>query len=376
MVKSITVAIVAVLFFSAGQFAGYGVQFSETVDRPKNLPTTGEADRSGTVCDVSKTATEADDVDPVSFVSNSTPSPVPNMRSAAQQQENAREQSRAHRAAVQSLILQHFPDTTPELAGIWTETYAGMDLEEIEFILQQKREISTALAPDVNSSVLQKPTTTEPFGSRPDFFATSPIHIVQKNLHSAFALGFRRMVVFPETINTTESISPNKPGNVLATTFRSFECGPLIPSPIPTHAALSKPNGFMFVLDDSRLTRRGDFRLLQDRRLGLVTQLGELAVSGSTPIPENATEIKIGTDGTIHFQNASGETRDAGRISVCCVIDLAQLQSEDGVFFHLSDVVSQTIVQNITDVLVTNALEQSNVDRAYEDSLLTHLTSL
>ncbi len=166
MAKSMTVAIVAALFFSAGLFAGYSVQFSENVDRPENKSTTGNDDRSQPVRDVSNVATEADDVNPLTFISNSLPSTVPELRSAELKDVNSSDHPNPHRAAIHNLILRHFPDTAPEVAEVWTDTYAEMDLEDIEFVLEQKRQISTALAPEVNSPVLLESPTGDLLNSR------------------------------------------------------------------------------------------------------------------------------------------------------------------------------------------------------------------
>ena len=314
---------------------------------------------------------------PLTFISSSVSFTSPDVQSADLDGHEAGERQNAHRVAIYKLIQRHFPNTGKELAEVWADTYSEMDLDEIDFVLEQKRSTSTTLGADMQELL---PAATVPIIDPVDS-VTQPtvntvVRIVQSNLQSAYALGFRRMVVFPDVGSDSNSSAADAKGNDDLTRFRSFESGPLIQSPISTHVALTQTDLLMFLLDTNRLTRRGDFRLLQDRRLGIVTHGREFASAGSTPIPDDATHIRITADGTIQFENVAGETCDAGRITVCSVKYPDELQTDDGVFFHLSDSENLTLQNDVTKMLVTNSLEQSNVDRNYEKSLMTHLKSL
>jgi len=376
MVKSITLAIVAALFFSAGLFAGHGVQFSAKQATTHSVPAHGNAADSGTGSDKSVDAKNSEAANPLTFISNSVPSTSPDVQYAEFDGRQSDERPNAHRAAVYKLIQRHFPNTAKELAEVWADTYAEMDLDEIDFVLEQKRSISTTLAAEMHQLLPADAPISDPVDAMPQPTVNTTVRIVQSNLQSAYALGFRRMVVFPDVVSDSKLSAADAKGNDDGTCFRSFESGPLIQSPISTHAALTQTDSLMFLLDANRLTRRGDFRLLQDRRLGLVTRGGEFASAGSTSIPDDATHIRITADGTIQFENVAGETCDAGRISVCSVKYPDELQTDDGVFFQLSDSENLTLHDDVAKVLVTNALEQSNVDRNYEKSLMTQLKSL
>ena len=373
MAKWITVAIVAALFFSAGLFAGHSVPFT------KALATAPTAKiNSGPASAVQKTTSEVtmessvpNDANPASFVSHAAPVDSAEFRTAEMIEESTA--GREHRAAIQNLIRQHFPDMDADVAEIWVETYAEMSLDEIIFILQQKRSASNEIG---TGASLPDLLVTELLASNPEQTVDVAVRMVKSNLQSAYALGFRRMVVLPEAISDPESLTDEEKRCTPTTSFRSFESGPLVRSPIATHVALTKESSVMFLLEGNRLTRRGDFRLLKDRRLGVVSRCGEMASAESTPIPEDATEVQIAADGTIHFENATGETGQAGRIAVCSVTDLENLQSDDGVFFTVSDHGAVTMREDAADFLLTNTLEQANVDRSYENSLLAHLKLL
>ena len=282
------------------------------------------------------------------------------------------------RAAILKLIQGQFPDTDAEVAAVWAETFGEMDPDEIRFILEQKRRISTELG----SAVTLPPLDTspipiaEPLSSTPESSINAAACMVQRNLQSAWSLGYCRMAVCLEASNDPESLSADETRHLPVTSFRCFESGPLIQSPIPTHVALTKSSSTMFRMDAGRLTRRGDFCLLRNRRLGIVTRSGELACAESMPIPEDAINIRVATSGLVQYQNAAGETCEAGRISVCSVINPAELQSEDGVIFESQNVDNPVLHVDSADFLQPNTLEQSNVDQTYESLLLTYLKSL
>ena len=101
-----------------------------------------------------------------------------------------------------------------------------------------------------------------------------------------------------------------------------------------------------------------------------------MASAESTPIPEEALNIRVATNGVIQYQNPAGETCEAGRISVCRVTNPAELQSEDGVIFESQNADNPALHGDSADFLQPKTLEQSNVDQTYENLLLTHLKSL
>lgn len=381
MAKWITAAIVAALFFSIGLFAGHSVPFT-------TAEATGVSEKSnpGRIADqrprgdIPVDSTAADDSKPIAFISHSTAMENPAFRTAELMEPGV--SGDEHRRAIRNLIQQHFPNTDAVAAEIWGETYAEMSLDEITFILEQKRLTSNGIGASLSASwmpslpSLSHTVLAEPLPSRPELAGDIAVRIVETNLRSAYSLGFRRMVVLPEAIPDPESWTPDKRRSAPVTIFRSFESGRLIASPMATHVALPQESSTMFCLEGNRLTRRGDFQMLADRRLGIVTSREEMASAESTPLPEGATNVQIMQNGTIHFRNAAGETGEAGRIAVCRVRDLADVQSTDGVFFTVTDAGDVTRCEDESAILLTHTLEQSNVDRSYENSLLAQLKSI
>ncbi|MEJ7590718.1 MAG: hypothetical protein WKF77_04165 [Planctomycetaceae bacterium] len=381
MAKWITAAIVAALFFSVGLFAGHSVPFTTALAKGViETSNPGRAADQKPFGDIPVDSTAADDSRPMAFVSHATAIENAEFRTAELMEQGV--SGDEHRRAIRNLIQQHFPNTDAVAAEIWGETYAEMSLDEITFILEQKRLISHESCVGLSTSTMQSTPLqshnplAEPLPLNPELAGDIAVRVVETNLRSAYSLGFRRMVVLPEAIPDPESWTPEKRRSAPATIFRSFEFGTLISSPIATHVALTQESSAMFFLEGNRLTRRGDFQLLADRRLGIVTSREEMASAESTPLPEGATNVQILQNGTIQFQNAAGETGEAGRIAVCNVRDLADLQSTDGVFFTATDAGDVIRHEDTSAMLRTHTLEQSNVDRLYENSLLAYLKSL
>ncbi|MCA9013519.1 MAG: hypothetical protein KDB01_27400 [Planctomycetaceae bacterium] len=386
MAKLIVLMLASGLFFSVGLIAGQRLSSSNETTHERGTTRSQSVRYSGS----SGTAFRTADVDVASTVDNSnlhslvsSTSVLPaedlastertGPASEVQLQQGA---TGAQRASILKLIQQRFPDTDAAVAEIWADTYAEMDLDEVTFILEQKHRISSGLGAAVtlppNNSVAAIP---ESLKSTPEPAVSSAIRIVETNLSSAYALGFCRMAVFPEASSQSGVAVTATGEEPEPTSFRCFQPGPLIPSPIATHVALSKSDSSMFCLENNRVTRRGDFQLLTDRRLGIITSHGEFAAVESTPIPEDAVRIRITMNGTIQYQIAEGEVRESGRISVCTMNNFSELQSADGMIFEMMNPDDGIIHGDAAGLLVTHCLEQSNVDRIYENSLLQHLKS-
>ena len=389
MAKWITVALVAGLLFSAGLYAGHSVPFSNVLatgltTQSNSTPVVVNQDLAGNASAASYPKNS--DV-PFSLISRAERVADADVRTAGLDELRATEGTRAEvpdiavsdaeRAAIRKLILQHFPNTDLDLAEIWVETYAGMDLDEINFVLEQKKQTSSELGAGL--SILPAPSQSTAMGrstAKQESSLEGDVACVTTNLRSAYSLGYRRMVVLPEAVDTSASFTDHERRNIPSTRFRSFESGPLIQSPIATHVALSNESSVMFCLEGNRVTRRGDFQILADRRLGIITSSGEFAADGSTPLPEVVKDIQILQNGTVRFSNAAGETLEAGRIAVCSISNLADLQTSDGVLFLASDAGQIMVMEDPVSVLRRNSLEQSNVNRMDENSLLDHLKSL
>ncbi len=392
MAKWITLALVATLLFSAGLYAGSSVRFSNVLaigptqsKSAPSLPVLLHQNISDHAANGS--ATKINEM-PITFISAELVADA-EVRTAEFNDLGATDVTSAddsditvadsERAAIRNLILQHFPNTESDLAEIWVETFAGMDLDEINFILEQKKQSSSGLGSGL--SVLpgsSQPSIAGPLTSTSESAVDEDVALVTTNLRSAYSIGYRRMVVLPEAVDpsTASTDSGAVRGNIPTTRFRTFESGPLLQSPIATHVALSNETSVMFHLEGNHVTRRGDFQILTDNRLGIVTGSGEFAAEGSTPLPEDAKDVHILQNGTIGFSNTAGETLNAGRITVCCIVNLAELKSGDGVLFLASGAGQLKVLEHPDSVLRLNSLEQSNVNRVEENFLLEHLKSL
>lgn len=375
MAKWITIAVAAALLFSAGLFAGNSVPFANAlangVAREANPEPAADSKPYG---DISAESPNENDSNSISFVSHANASENAEQRSAEFIEKGT--PNLGHRTEIRNLILQHFPNTDASVADVWVETYADMSLDEVRFILEQKQQSSNEIGNGFSVSSLAHGVETAPSPSESNQQTSVLIQMVNTNLRCAYSIGYRRTVVLPEVVSHCESKTTAKSLGVLATCFRSFESGALIATPIATYVALTNEDSMMFCLEGNRLTRRGDFQLLPDRRLGIVTSGEQMASAESTPLPDDATDVQILQNGRIQFRNAAGVTGDAGRIAVCSVTDLAQLQSDDGVFFTASDDGNISPCADASAFLRPKSLEQSNVDRSYENSLLEHLKSL
>jgi len=332
------------------------------------------------ILDLPMQAIAADDFQPISFVSHAAAEE--NKERLTAELLIAGPLPDDQRTAIRSLIHQHFPHTDAVDVEIWVETYADMNLDEIAFVLEQKRLTSKTIGVRDSASLTSLlPSVTHPvlatqFHSSPEQSSEIAIRAVETNLRSAYSLGFRRTVVLPEAITDSKSSFAAQTQSVSTTSFRSFQSGTLISSPIGTHVALTNEHSTMFWLEGNCLTRRGDFQVLADRRLGIVTRNEEIAAAESTPLPEGATDVQVSQNGTIQFKDAAGETCEAGQIALCSVKDLAAMKSADGVFFTVRDAGDVMRRGDASAFLLTKMLEQSNVDPVSENSLLTLLKSL
>lgn len=281
---------------------------------------------------------------------------------------------------VLALIDSIFPNADPETAEVWAGVYADTDLAEVAFILEQKRRLSGTLTAasfaSLSENWLLPPACPEPFvdSATP---AAAAICAVRNNLRGAWSIGFRRTVVLPEVVTQPELTSGEQRQLNRSTMFLCFDAGRIISSPTATHVALPASDGsLMFLLEGNRLTRRGDFELLPDRRLGLITQTATYVIEDSPVIPEAAIAIRITVSGEICYDDESGKSVVAGQLNVLRIIDLTKIRTGDGVIFTRDTAESGSSFTPVSAELTTNALEISNVDGDEERDLLEHLISL
>ncbi len=303
---------------------------------------------------------------------------------------------------VHDLIRRIFPNTSPEVLEAWAEAYENMDPAEVEFILDQKRLLSESLDSPIfgdpisdktsvddqksadtfsvfPSPLLRSPLTPADSESASAFRESaatveSALLSVRRNLDSAWCIGFHRTVVLPEVLSAANPTVGGHMTSFKNTTFTSFEPGRIIKSPMPLHVALQSKNGaFMFRLEGDQFTRRGDFQLLRDRRIGLCHNGTDYALSQSMQLPEEAVNIHFSADGTIDYEDASSQLLSAGQLEIFELPQLDQLTTVDGVIFTSTSGKPAAFVSGQVAILTIRSLELSNVDREEESALLLHL---
>jgi len=224
---------------------------------------------------------------------------------------------------------------------------------------------------------LSLPDETE-FAAEDSESLNKAIHRVSLNLNGSWTVGFRGTVLLPEVASDlARSKSQIGQQRFRSLMFYSFDPGKRISSPLPLHVALPADNGaLMFCLEGNLLTRRGDFQLLADRRVGLTTHTGPVALRDSAILPDSAKDVSISQAGEIQYVDTAGMTVIAGRVAVRCVVDLSELSSDDGVIFVIRSSESLSTPEPDKTRLSTGTLELSNVDRENDRALLSHLQSL
>jgi len=286
------------------------------------------------------------------------------------------------RQQIVDLINRIFPNTSPEVASTWADAYETMEPAEVEFILDQKRLLSESLdslISDDTISVLPSPLLPSPLSplespasaALPESAAAlnSALMSVRRNLDSVWCTGFHRTVILPEVMSLADGSA-----GAHITTFTSFEPGRIIASPMPLHVALHSKNGaFLFRLEGDKFTRRGDFQLLPDRRIGLHYNDTGYALNHCTALPEGADDIRFSADGKIEYEDTSGQSMTAGQLEVVELPQLDQLTTVDGIVFANTSTKPAAAVPAEVAGLAIRSLELSNVNREEESSLLLHL---
>jgi len=123
---------------------------------------------------------------------------------------------------------------------------------------------------------------------------------------------------------------------------------------------IQMPNG------DTRYTRDGSFKL--DGTGQLVTTDGYLVIGDSTPltIPDNATDVSIGTDGTVSYiPQDSSEATEVGQIQLAKFMNPAGLQKEASNLYQATsnsgDPVDWDPESDSSTTLIAGYLEMANV---------------
>jgi hypothetical protein len=270
------------------------------------------------------------------------------------------------------IVRRIFPNADPDTAQIWAEEYSDVPLEEAEFLLEQKRQLSGG---SEISSFLSKSSFSSGMSGTPAAIESGPLDSalsdVQSNLRSLWTVGHRSLVILPTFHSADPDLSGITTDHTTATRmttvadivrFRSFRAGRMIASPVATHVALPDDQGLMFCLEGNQLTRRGDFAILSSRRLGIRFGDQELPLKDSPVVPEAISAVRIDFTGMIESRNSAGQRNSLGRIAVVRIESPGQLHSTDGVFFSHPDSNAVSAAVPGTFVLAPRTLELSNGD--------------
>lgn len=243
-----------------------------------------------------------------------------------------------------ALIHQMIPNADTETTSIWAQSYTGMDIADVQFILEQKQRLATSSGSSDILTEIPSQTTPNPLRSA-----------VEQNLKAAMAIGYRRLIALPEDI----SASGDQQGQPVVA-FRSFDRGQVVSSPIPSHVSVCGDSRQMFLLEHQQVTRRGDFRRLADGTIGLMIAGKEYKLQNSpTQVATDAT-IAVSEAGEIFAVTTDGTRTSIGRLSLAAIDDLSKLTTDDGVVFkHPSD------LKQVPDTEIhvrPKSLELSNVN--------------
>lgn len=268
---------------------------------------------------------------------------------------------------VRHQIQLAFPDADSESIDAWAETLQDLSSGEIAEILMQKKTLSGSLNSLLPPSLQTRPVTTPPPAVPAHSSADAHPAVLMRNLQNAHCVGYRRLVVLPQPVTAKPMSGDSQLSNPQPDRFWSFQPGRSVHSPLPLHVSLGEETSLMFQLEGNILTRRGDFQLLPDRRIGLKTPSGFLALANSPQLPPTAQRISINEQGRIQFlSETDGNPGEAGFVSVVRIEHPDELQSVDGVHFTSQRDDTWRALNPETLSLKTRQIELSNVDPASE----------
>ena len=324
--------------------------------------------------------------------------------------------SGADRNDIRDLFSEMFPAATDEQAGIWADEFADLDLEEVRFILQQRMTVQNEprippmsltlsshsvdelinVAPPVQEwgKVLEWQTiedivvtdqTKAPSVESVNVLAAAVRH-ARRNMRGLHVPGYRAAVVL---FDSADADSPND----RLTVSNRFNPGASMVTGSPLHVALPDDAALMFQLGDgSAVTRRGNFEVLSDRRIGLSVGDKEWPIFESPTLPDFVHDVRIESDGrivAIRKSDELGQSNDAtseeeltviGHIAVVRLLRLDVLHTTNNVVFSLpkndNGVQSASISEAAEAELRVGAIELSNVVITEERAMLQNLEQL
>ena len=268
---------------------------------------------------------------------------------------------------VRQQIQLAFPDADAETIDAWSETLQDLSSREIAEILMQKKALSGSLNSLLPPSLQTPPITTSQSAVPAHNSVDTLSAVLMRNLQNAHCPGYRRLVLLPQPVTAASVSADSHLVNSEQTLFWSFQPGRSIHSPLPLHVSLGEDTSLMFQLEGNILSRRGDFQLLPDRRIGLNTPSGFRALANSPQLPPTAHRVSIDELGRIQFATEpDGPQSEAGFVAVARIEHPEELRSDDGVHFTSDRDDTWQALNPETLSLKTRQLELSNVDPASE----------
>jgi len=241
---------------------------------------------------------------------------------------------------------------------VWAETFQGLPAAEIVDILEHKKLLSGSLdsifTPGLQSpGRLSLPRLSDDLREREQ--AAS-----RRNLRHAWTVGYRRRLVLPHAPAHTAAA----PASGLE--FIDFSPGRRVRSPQPLHVAFAENPLHMFLLQDGRLTRRGDFSILPDGMLGITTADGSCQLRGAPRIADQQVRLRVTETGELQAAVAGDTWNRIGRLTAAEVLRPELLTTDDGVHFQpgAPDGWRELLPEEIR--LLPGTLELANVDPAEE----------
>lgn len=263
------------------------------------------------------------------------------------------------RTAIQKLIRRVFPDADAATVDAWAETFQGMSATEISDILEQKKLLSGSLD-SIFTPELQPPKSPVGRGlanSNRDEERTA----TRQNLRHAWTVGYRRRLVLP---------GPGEDGSAGSVAagldFIDFSSGRRVKSPQPLHVAFADHALQMFLLQDGSLTRRGDFSIQPDGKLGLNTAGGVRELRNSLVVTDRTRVLRVLENGEVQQAGEQDGWMTIGHLPVAEVLRPELLTTSDGVHFEAIAPHAWRELSAGEIRLVPGTLELSNVDPAEE----------
>ncbi|MFM7057525.1 MAG: hypothetical protein ACKO2P_11455 [Planctomycetota bacterium] len=263
------------------------------------------------------------------------------------------------------LIRQAFPDADATTVNVWAETFQGLSPVEIHDILEQKKLLSGSL----DSSFFPGLGSREPIGMavRSPDIREQERQICRQNLRHAWAVGYRRRLMLPGVPGNCHP-EPTGAAAVTATgqDFIDFSSGRQVRSPQPLHVAFAASPLHMFLLEDGRLTRRGDFSILPTLQPGLMTASGPGPLRGAPRIEDRERRLRVSETGELQAAVEGDSWSVIGRLTAVEVLRPELLTTDDGVHFQATapEAWRELLPEEIR--LLPGTLELSNVNSAEE----------